>query len=73
MSDKISGFVIGMFATSLFFALCVVIPLGAANSAKSAHIAELKAQAIKNGYAQYNPKTGEWTWINPYPPKPEEE
>ena len=26
---------------------------------------KLKAEAIEYGYAQHNPKTGEWEWIKP--------
>ena len=27
--------------------------------------ARLKAEAIERGYAQHNPKTGDWEWIEP--------
>lgn len=56
--DYAAGFLIGLAVGVVGFG-------GLGFGLASSRLTDYKQEAIERGYAQHDPKTGEWRWIEP--------
>lgn len=61
-SDRATRIALGWVELTLFM-LAIITVLFLVTIFFGGQVAEIKAQAIERGHAQYNPKTGEWQWL----------
>ena len=55
------GFILGAFVAALILVQLLAVEAAVAT--------EIKAEAIEHGFARYNPRSGDWEWVQPLIPE----